>query len=172
MFGVIPPKFDDHFSSSNHRHYAIPGSKQLLRWTIEESNPSVKIWTLNKDGEILIEKEKIKIIQNLNETTKPFFAVLIENVQDEDYGRYTLTAHNGILESQQTQTLVITQPPSQPKVFVDWVSSNGSVSWRIEEQKQNKNQLNVAYFWIFYKQISKRLQQQQQINYFKVIFNK
>nr|CAD2189200.1 unnamed protein product [Meloidogyne enterolobii] len=163
----IPPKFDDHFSSSNHRHYAIPGSKQLLRWTITESNPPVKIWTLNKDGEILIEKEKIKIIQNLNETTKPFFAVLIENVQDEDYGRYTLTAHNGILESQQTQTLVITQPPSQPKVFVDWVSSNGSVSWRIEEQKQNKNQLNVAYFWIFYKQISKRLQQQQQINYFK-----
>jgi len=30
-------------------------------------------------------------------------------VQDEDYGRYTLTAHNGILESQQTQTLVITR---------------------------------------------------------------
>uniref|UniRef100_A0A915MCA4 Ig-like domain-containing protein n=1 Tax=Meloidogyne javanica TaxID=6303 RepID=A0A915MCA4_MELJA len=118
----IPPKFDDHFSS-NHRHYAIPGSKQLLRWTITESNPPVKIWTLNKDGKILIEKEKIKIIQNLNETTKPFFAVLIENVQDEDYGRYTLTAHNGILESQQTQTLVITQPPSQPKVFVDWNNS-------------------------------------------------
>uniref|UniRef100_A0A1I8B6Q1 Fibronectin type-III domain-containing protein n=1 Tax=Meloidogyne hapla TaxID=6305 RepID=A0A1I8B6Q1_MELHA len=143
----IPPKFDDHFSSSNHRHYAIPGSKQLLRWTIIESNPPVKIWTLNKDGEIFLEKERIKIIQKLNET-KPFFAILIENVQDEDYGRYTLTAHNGILESQQTQTLIITQPPSQPKVFVDWVSSNGSVSWRIEEQQQNKNQLNVAYFWI------------------------
>ncbi|KAF7632774.1 hypothetical protein Mgra_00007836 [Meloidogyne graminicola] len=154
----IPPKFEEYFlsSSSSFKHYyAIPGTKQLLRWTIIESNPPIKSWTLKKDGEIFLKKEGIKIIQKLNET-KPFFVISIENVQDEDYGSYTLIAHNGKLESQQTQILVITQPPKQPHVSIDWVSSNGSVSWKIEEQSNNNNNnLPITYFWIVYKPIKR-----------------
>lgn len=118
----VAPKFDT--SEAASPLYAVPGSKQVLSWTIVESNPPVKSWTLRKDGRQIggTGNGRIQIVQRMDDP-KPLFAISvlnlflqylkysfqIEEVQEDDYGRYTLTVHNGKLESEQTLSLVITR---------------------------------------------------------------
>jgi hypothetical protein len=82
----VPPKFDEspQSKSSAGVHFAVPGSKQVLRWKITESNPPVRKWTLKKDGQPIwssgdapLPPGRMQIVQRMEEEAQPMFAISV-----------------------------------------------------------------------------------------------
>ncbi|KAL3081349.1 hypothetical protein niasHT_039826 [Heterodera trifolii] len=149
------------FAGVDRHFYKQQGAMAVLNWRVIASNPPVLNFTLKKDGKVIGDEEngRRKFSFKIDERGGTIALLNINKVNDDDYGQYTCTAHNGKLSADQHAFLDRPNPPNQPLVWPLQVTNN-SVQWHVEEQTK-AGQLPVSYFHIVYKAIKRRVQKQQ-----------
>ena len=95
-----------------------------------------------KDGQMIIESERVKIVKESDDT----FALLIERVTIEDSGSYSVVASNALGQMSEFWQLVANAPPSFIQELLKHREVDEGETITFEVKTEGKPKPNVAWY--------------------------